>query len=130
MSRWGNRYRVDLEKLKEHSLFGYFQSKNGNTKYGCLNVPTFPVESTVAYDFSKDRNGDFSVNCRRTARDLSRKNLTWMADFRGFIICGKTGRCRSLKSSKANHWERKNPRKAENWSDYAMFLIDYLEELE
>ncbi len=120
---------IDVPFLKVACGWSRYKTRKGRTRYGCLNVPNYEGPGEVlAYDFSPDRNGDISVNVRKKPRDLESLTLKRMADFRGFII-SKNGFVRPLDEKSSNWRERSNPRKAENWRDYAMFLKEYLDSM-
>jgi len=120
---------IDVGFLKAACGWSRYKTLKGRTRYGVLNVPNYigPGE-VLAYDFSPDKNGDISVNVRNVPRDLKRKHLKRLDDFRGFII-SKNGFVRPLDESRSNYRERKHSRKGENWQDYAEFLMEYLDTL-
>lgn len=119
----------DIERLKVAMNLGWYSS--GRNYYGTANIPMpGPVPEEIAFDIWEDRRGNLSVNVRNQPRDLKRRRLLRLYDFRGFVIDGKTGNARPLPPSKSNRQERNNPRKHENWRTYANCLKDWLEAME
>lgn len=115
---------MNLPLLLEACQMEQFKSK-GATRYGHLVVNIEPTEygctcGERSYDFSYDRNGDISVNVRKWARRKITDNyLTAHGDWKGFLMCGKTG-------------ERKRNPTPQKWEpsdkfSMAQYLFDRLE---
>ena len=121
--------QIDVERLKAASGWGRYRYKNARTRYGMLNVPC-GEEGLLGFRFCPDSNGDVSVNVGQRPRDLTKESISWEHDYRGFVISRRTGHARKLSTGNRNAWERKNPRKTENWGAYAQYLLDYMESFE
>jgi len=99
---------MNLPKLLEACQMEQFTSK-GSTRYGHLLVNIEPTEygcqcGEKSYDFSFDRNGDISVNVRKWPRRKIRDmHLLNEKDWKGFLICGKTGALK--RSPRPQKWE-------------------------
>ena len=124
----------DVERLLTASGWPRYHTLRGKTRYGALNVPTgykqfCGCDELLLYLFSEDKNGDISVNVKKHPRKLDNDIINSQPDYRGFIIERKTGKARKLVLSKSNKYERGNPRKADNYSDYASFLMKYMDSL-
>lgn len=119
---------VDLEAVATASGLGRYRYKTFPTRYGVLNIKV--GEYKHAYDFSKDKKGQLSVNVRFAPRDVAKESIGWRKDFKGFII-SKDGLCMRLKKSKSNGIEAKRYQsKTEGWHTYALALRDYMEGLQ
>lgn len=119
---------VDLGAVAAASGLGRYRYKTFPTQYGVLNIKV--GDKTHAFDFSKDKKGQLSVNVRWARRDLRKEAISWRKDWKGFII-GKDGLCMRLKKSKSNSIEaRRYKSKTEGWHTYALALRDYMEGLQ
>jgi len=102
---------MNLDRLLEACQMEEFTSK-GSTRYGHLVVNVEPTEygctcNEKSYDFSYDKNGDISVNVRKHARRRVRDNrLVAYSDWKGFLICGKTGKRK--RNPTPQRWEPKD----------------------
>jgi hypothetical protein len=100
-----------LEDLLEACQMEQFTSK-GRTRYGHLLVNIEPTEygcrcGEKSYDFSFDSNGDISVNVRKwPRRKIKDMYLLGEKDWKGFLICGKTGNLK--RSPRPQNWEPKD----------------------
>jgi len=121
---------LDVEALKEACEMGQYRTKKGATRYGHLVINIEPSEygclcGERSFDFSFDSNGDISVNVRKYARrNIKDFLLTNYGDWKGFLICGKTG---ELKRCRPSKWEP--PKKFSMARFLYDTLCDYMEEL-
>ena len=115
---------VDLGAVCSASGVGRYRYKDFPTQYGVLNITVGDMKH--AYDFSKDKKGQLSVNVRFAPRNLAMESMSYREDFKGFII-RKDGLCIRLKKGKSNSKEtRKFLSKTDGWHAYAIALRDYM----
>jgi hypothetical protein len=120
---------IDVPHLLEACQMEKYKTLKGKTLYGTLNINIEPTElgcscGERAFDFSWDSNGNISVNVRKWARRRLDLRFNPLTDWKGFLICGKTGK--KLRDPVPMKWEPKDKfSMAGHMYDH---LVEYLQE--